>query len=225
MRKIIRHVMPGFALVAGLFATAALASKEPPEVTEEGLVRVKDAEWGLVYEDPEVVWTPYTKVILLDTYVAFKKNWLRGQNQSRTIRVTQSDMDKIKVRLAEEFRTMFTEVLEAEDGYPVVEEPGEDTLILRPAIINLDVTAPDTLRAGRSETYAESAGEMTIYLEVYDSLSGDLMAKGVDRQADRNTGFMTWQTSASNTQAARRILRTWAQSLRDALDEVHSERD
>ena len=33
-------------------------------------------------------------------------------------------------------------------------------MIVRPAIINLDVTAPDTPTAGRSRTYSSSAGEM-----------------------------------------------------------------
>jgi hypothetical protein len=94
-------------------------------------------------------------------------------------------------------------------------------LLLRPAIINLDVNAPDTMSAGMSRTMADSAGQMTIYMEIYDSLTGDLIAKALDPQADRHSGFMTWQSSASNTQAARRILRGWAQVLRDALDEAH----
>lgn len=209
-------------LIAGLaFAPLVMANQDPPDITEEGLHRVEDSRWGLVYEDPDAIWTPYTKVIVLEPYVAFKKNWKRDQNRSRSVRVTDNDMERIKTKLAEEFHAMFKEVLEADDGYPVVEEAGEDTLILRPAIINLDVQAPDTMRAGRSETYAESAGEMTIYLEVFDSVTGHLMAKGLDAQADRARGFMTWQTSASNTQAARRILRGWAQALRDALDEIH----
>lgn len=213
------------ALAALLLPCATLASDAPPDVSEDGLHRVTDSKWGLVYEDPEADWTPYTKVIVLEPYVAFKKNWMRDQNRSRTTRVTQSDMEKIKTRLASEFQEIFHEVLEANDGFPVVDTASEDTLILRPAIINLDVLAPDTLRSGRTTTYAESAGEMTIYMEVFDSVTGHLMAKGLDRKADRATGFMTWQNSASNKQAARRVLTAWAQSLRDALDEIHQEEE
>ena len=225
MHTIHRRIVRWAGLAALFTAGVALASNKPPEISEEGLHLVKDSKWGLVYEDPEAVWTPYTKVIVLEPYVAFKKNWQRDQNRSRSVRVTDADMERIKTSLAQEFDQVFREVLEADDGYPVVDTAGEDTLILRPAIINLDVNAPDTLSAGRTETYAETAGEMTIYMEVYDSVTGHLMAKGLDRQADRRTGFMTWQTSASNRQAALRILKTWAQSLRDALDEIHDERD
>ena len=221
MNKIFRPAIAPVLLTAFLTAPAIMAKDDLPDVTEEGLQRVKDTKWAAVYEDPDAIWTDYTKVIVLEPYVAFKKNWMRDQNRSRSVRVNESDMEKIKVRLAQEFDAMFREVLQEDDGYPVVEVGGEDTMILRPAIIDLDVNAPDTMRAGRGETYADSAGAMTIYLEIYDSITGDLLAKGIDRKADRSTGFMNWQTSASNAQAAKRILRDWAQSLRDALDEVH----
>jgi len=131
-------------------------------------------------------------------------------------------MERIRTRLAEEFTAVFTEVLQENDGYELVEERAEDVLILRPAIVNLDVNAPDTRSAGRSKTYASYAGEMTLYLEVYDSQTNALIAKALDRRTDRNNGFVTWQTSVSNSQSAKRVLRGWAQTLRDGLDEATS---
>ena len=104
----------------------------------------------------------------------------------------------------------------------VVEATGENVLLLRPAIINLDVFAPDTMSTGRSRTYTDQAGEMTIYLEIRDSITGAMLAKGMDRQADRQDAFMTWQSRVQNTQAARRILRNWATSLREGLDRAHA---
>jgi hypothetical protein len=62
---------------------------------------------------------------------------------------------------------------------------------------------------------------MTIYLEMRDSLTGALIAKGMDRKADRQTGFYTWTTQVQNRAAARRILRDWATSLREGLDRAH----
>ncbi len=211
------------SLIAGVFAAAATASEEPPQVTEEGLVLVEDSEWGLVYVLPEADLSGYDKVMMTETTVAFRKNWRRDMNRSsRSIRVTQNDMDRIKTRLAEQFSTVFREVLEEDDGFPVVEEAGETVLLLRPAIVNLDVNAPDTMSAGRTRTYTDRAGEMTLYLEIRDSLTGALIAKGLDRQADRRDAFMTWQSRVQNTQAANQILRGWATSLREALDTATS---
>lgn len=94
-------------------------------------------------------------------------------------------------------------------------------MVVRPAIINLDVNAPDTPRAGRSRTYASSAGEMTLYLELADSVTGDIFAKAMDRRVDSaNDAFYTWSNSVTNKAAAGRILRGWAKILRQALDEA-----
>lgn len=70
-------------------------------------------------------------------------------------------------------------------------------------------------------TYASSAGEMTLYIELYDSVSGALLAKALDRRVDRNnTGTYTWSNSVSNKQASRRILKDWATILLDALNDA-----
>jgi len=210
-----------FAVVLAAGASLGLAD-ELPDVTEDGLHRVEDSKLSVVYIEPGADFSIYHKVMLLEPYVAFKKNWQRDQNRSSVHRITTSDMEKMKERLKTEFQAVFIEVLEANDGYPVVEAAGEDVLLLRPAIINLDARAPDIQRAGVSQTYAESAGEMTLYLEVYDSVTGDLIGKALDRKMDRRTGYLTWQTSVTNKQAANRILSSWAQVLRDGLDEAHA---
>lgn len=220
MKSTLKHLMTGLVLT-GLAILPAYAQDAPPAFTEDGLKLVENSEWGLVYVEPGATLAGYDQVQLLDTYVAFKKNWRREQNRnSGSQRVTENDMSRIKERLATGFSEVFTEVL-SEAGYTVVDAPGENVLLLRPAIINLDVTAPETSYAGRSKTYAESAGEMTIYLEIYDSVTGDLLAKGMDRQADRERGFMQWQSRAQNTQAARTILKGWAESIVQALDKAH----
>ena len=128
-------------------------------------------------------------------------------------------MEEIKNRTANEFRSVFTQQLQ-DAGYPVVEKAGEDVLLLRPAIINLDVNAPDTMQPGRSHTYVDSAGEMTLYIELYDSVTGDLIAKAMDRKVDRSSGYYTWANSATNRAAADRILKGWAEILINALDEA-----
>ena len=204
-------------------SSPAVAKKEaPPEVTEDGLHLVKDSNLALVYAVPGADLNGYKRIWLVEPHIAFKKNWQRDQNRSRGIKVTNQDMERIRDRLASEFTSVFAEVLQENDGYELAEERADDVLIIRPAIINLDVNAPDTMRTGRSRTYASSAGEMSLYLEAYDSQTNALIAKALDRKYDRDSGFATWQTSVSNAQAAKRILRDWAQSMRDGLDEANA---
>ena len=95
-------------------------------------------------------------------------------------------------------------------------------LLVRPAIVNLDIAAPQTSRMGRGRSYVDSAGQMTLYIELYDSVTGDMIAKALDRQVDDNrTGYYTWANSVSNRAAADRILKGWAEILLDALTEAH----
>jgi hypothetical protein len=215
------HVFIGLSL---LLPMTAFAADDWPDVTEEGLHRVEDSKLSVVYADPDANLSPYQKVNLLDAEVAFRKNWERDQRtkSGRTIRVTSSDIERIKADLAALMNKEFTKALE-EGGYSVTDEVAEDVLLVRPAIINLDVNAPDTMRSGRSRTYTQSAGEMTLYIELYDSVTGDLLVKALDRQKERNASYYTWSNSVTNRAAATRIVKGWAEILAGALDEARSD--
>lgn len=212
-------------LALAIASTPALAKKkdELPEYTVEGLKRVENPKnLAIVYAEPGANLSQYNRVYITEPYVAFKKNWQRDQNRGVSTRVTTKDMDRIKIKVAEIFMEVFTEVLN-EGGYELADERAEDVLIVKPAIIDLDVHAPDTMSAGRSQTYTHSAGSMTLYIELYDSETGDLLAKALDAKADRQNVFMQWQTGPANRQAGKRMMKPWAEALRDGLDRARKE--
>jgi hypothetical protein len=195
---------------------------EVAQTSHDGLVLHKGGKADLVYVLPGADLSAYKKIMLMEAHIAFKKNWKRDQNRDRsTRRVTDKDMARIISRGEDLFDHVFTDVLE-ENGYPVVTEPGEDVLIVRPAIIDLNVTAPDVKTAGRSRTYVSSAGEATLFIELYDSVTRQILARAFDHRADRNNDIR-WSmqsSSISNTQAANRALKYWAGLLAKALDKA-----
>ena len=201
----------------------ALANdRELPEVTAEGLHRVPDSKLAIVYADPDADLSVYDSVKILEPYVAFKKNWERKQRSSSAhpLALRSADIEKMKVTMANEFTDVFTQVL-TEGGYTVTEQAGENVMLIRPAIIDLDANAPEVARSAGSQTYVKSAGEMTIYIELYDSMTGDMIAKALDRKVDRSSfSYYTWANPATNAAASKRILKGWANILRDALDEA-----
>jgi len=92
-------------------------------------------------------------------------------------------------------------------------------LIIRPAIIDLDVTAPDTRSAGRTRDFAATAGAATLYMELFDSVSGDMIGRAADRSVIRSSGGrISWTNSVTNTAEARRMFGRWADQLRTFLD-------
>ena len=197
--------------------TMAKSKKELPEYTVEGLKLIPGTkDIAIVYAEEGADLSQYDRVYLVEPYVAFKKNWQRDQNRG-TIKVRTNDMDRIKVNVKELFMEVFTEELE-KGGYELANERAEDVLIVKPAIIDLDVNAPDIMSAGRSNTYTDHAGSMTLYLELYDSETDDLLAKALDPKADSRAGFMQWQTGPANRAAAKRMMQPWAEALRKGLD-------
>ncbi len=222
------------ALITALGATALLVAcagnqkDDLPDVDKQGLQRVENSQAYAAYRNPDADFSQFNRVTIAEVEVAFRKNWLRDQNRDRMAtsrRVTQEDADKIKAAVADEFNRIFTEELE-KGGYQVVpyegiENAAEDLLLLTPAIVNLDVSAPDTQSPGRSRTYTASAGSMTIYLEFHDSISGELLGRVVDSRSVPDRGYMSISNSVTNKAEAERMLRRWAKSLVAGLDRAH----
>ena len=214
-------------LCAMAFATSAGAKEELPQTTTDGLVLLKDTKMRAVYVKPGATLAGYSEIGLLDCYVAFRKNWQRDHNDDvidLSRKVSAKEMDEIKTKLAELFREEFTKELQERGGYTMTDKGGDNVLILRPAIVNLDVTAPDIDSPGITRTVVASAGEMTLYMEMFDGATGDIIARVIDPEADGRGGFGmgTGQVanSVTNRAAAQRIIRMWADTLRKALDEV-----
>jgi hypothetical protein len=174
-----------FFLVLVLAATTAAAKANFPVVSHDGLHLMPDTKLRAVYMKPGADLSQYDKIALLDTYVAFCKNWQREHNEDESFdqRVSAKQMKEITDRVSKAFAKEFTKVLSTEGGHQVVKDAGDGVLILRPAIINLDVTAPDLMTAGMSETAVASAGSMTLYLELYDGKTQAIIARiiGPDR--------------------------------------------
>ena len=198
----------------------AKSKDDLPEYTVEGLKRIHNPKhMAIVYAEPGADLVQYDRIYLVEPYVAFKKNWKRDQNRSISQRVRTSDMEKIKVSVKDLFMEVFTKELE-KGGYELANERAEDVLIVKPAIIDLDVSAPDIASPGMTRTFTESSGSMTLYMELYDSETDDLLAKAIDQKADRGHGWMEWQTKVTNIAAGKRMMQPWAEALRQALDEA-----
>jgi hypothetical protein len=202
-------------------STSALAREDLPAVNDEGMELVKDSDLTTVYADPDADLSIYKRILLKDATVAFKKNWKRNQNRNTMVKINTREMENIQADVATLLNDVFTKEL-IDGGYELVDEAGDDVLIVLPAIVDLDVTAPDIPRAGRTNSFSESAGEMTLHLELFDSVTNDKIAKATDRKRDYRRGYAEWRTSVSNRAVAKRFMRSWAEALKATLDDAKS---
>ena len=214
----------GALIIMSAIAAGARAADETPQTTPEGMELRQQTKSRIVYAMPGATLAEYTKVALLDCYVAFAKNWDRDYNRNVQLqnRVNASDMERIKTAVADEFRKIFTEELE-KAGHEVVDYAGDEVLVLRPAIVNLEVTAPNVRSAAMSRTFVTSAGQMTLFLELYDSATGAIIARIMDAEVADRGGMGFEANRVTNRAEADRVLRSWAKELSGHLGEVDLE--
>lgn len=217
-----RQILWLAAAIVALASPALQAKEDTPQTTPEGMELIKESRERVVYAMPGTSLDQYTRVAILDVYVAFKKDWARDYNRTATLggRITDSDVERIKADLSAEFKKVFTEVL-TEAGHEVVDVAGDDVLVLRPAIVNLNINAPDTNSTSFTRVIVRSAGEMTLFLELYDSVTNAIIARVIDAQAD-NSGFAQRADRMTNKADADRIIRNWARELEGHLGDTRA---
>jgi hypothetical protein len=217
-KKLTWVVLVSFAAVAALLASpSSRASPADDLASEEGLVKVETKAVNALYRRPGATLGGYNKLLLHPVEVQFAKNWNPQSSGSALYRMNKVDRERIKSQLAQGFADIVKKELETAGGYPLVSEPGEDVLEVRAAIVNLYITAPDMKTAGRDRVYTTDAGQMTLIIQLHDSVTGELLARAYDRRS-ASRGFWTWTNSVTNSADARRIITGWAKALRSALD-------
>ena len=188
------------------------AAEAPPQVSKDGLQLKTHTKQRVVYVKPGATFNQYKRVMILDCYVAMAKDWQQNYNANEGAeldrQVTDADVQRIESTLSAEFKKVFTSELQ-KGGYQVTTTPAPDVLLLRPAIINVRVTAPDLMTAGMDVNVITSAGSGTFYLELWDPSTNTILARAMDAEADQQP-FAQQANSVTNMEAADIILKKWA---------------
>ena len=212
-----------YVLIVLLCATTLAGCTQTAPVNEwDGLVRRPGTRIDSVFVKPDADISGFTSVLLDPVQVSFASNWDPNQGvRNPARRLNATDVAAIQTGLATMFRETFSADL-ARSNFQLVEQAGPETLRVSAAIVNLFVTAPDTMSAGRSRTYTANSGQTTLVLELRDAVTGELLARAVDTQRGRLTGSMSFTNSVTNTADARRAISTWSTALVQGLNELYN---
>jgi len=218
MKKKTPIVILLFTLIAMLFpacVTTELDEEKQAQMSHDGLVQ-KEAKYAdAVFVRPGADLSGYSKVMLEAPEIAFRKNWQRDYNMDNPMkRLDDRSIEKMITEERKLFLEEFTKGLEKR-GVTVVDEPGEDVLLLKPSLIDLYVVAPDPdNRAGMwDKVYAESFGDMTLFLEIYDSVTHQILVRSLDEKRDIGEGGGSWRfqrNRATNRADAGMAFSEWA---------------
>jgi hypothetical protein len=219
-----KRFIPVAALLAAAlsFPLQAQTKKDLEDaMSAEGLNAVKSKDLDMLYVRPGATLAGYKKVLLDPVEVSFSKNWDPTRTGSN-IKLGQAERENIRTGVAKITQDQFTKLLQANNGYPVVNAPGEDVLRAKVRVLNLYVNAPDAGSPGRTRTYTMSAGEATLFLELFDSETGQILARAIDRRESRNNNLMMLSGPVANTAEAEALAAQWARILRKAMDKAHA---
>ena len=206
-------------ILAGCATTA-------PDTIPEGLVRVQDTQADLVYARPGTDFGKYTEFYLVEPVIAFRADWQSDMAFRNPMAgggsISSSDIERMKTEgkklLAEEFEAELVK-----GGYKLVKQPGPNVLAIKASIVDIYVTAPDpnNLAGTWGRTYAQSGGSATLEIELFDSVSGQILARAHDdKDQDDTAGGWAWRferNQMSNVNDARVAFSDWAQMLVNGL--------
>jgi len=214
MKKKISFVLLWATLVCAPFA----AAQDSGAWSEGGLQKIQVKGLDVVYARPGATLAGYTKVMLAPISVAFHKDWAKTVKVGTNRQISPSDQQRIREKLAKAMQEEVVKELNA-GGYHLVTAPGDDVLGVEMAVVNLYVRAPANL-SGQSgkDFYAVTAGEMSLVIQLTDSVSGDAIARAFDNF--RATEYTNPEriTRADNETEVRSAASQWAKALRNGLD-------
>ena len=216
------RVLGSLAGLIPLFLAATVLAQQPKNLDEamsyDGLQKTNIKGIDLAYALPGATLSGYSKVMIDPIGVRFHKDW-KPTVAGTTRKLSSSEQQNIRDTVAKLVYDSFAEELK-KGGYAVVTEPGPDVLLVRAAIINLYITAPDAMTPGRTKVYTVSPGEMTLLAELADSETGETIARVLDRYQARSTGNFRVSSRVSNASEARSAARSWAKILCGELDKA-----
>ena len=216
------------ALLLGACSTAPPTLQTGPdaETTFDGLVRIDNSAFRDAWADPDADWARYDQIMPGGAFFEFRavkknSNTTSARTSSTTNEFWIDDADR--ARLEEEVGTVFDDELSQSIRFTATDKPGDNVLIIRGGLHDIVSRVPPQL-VGRGEIFISSVGEATLILEVVDSMSGEVLARMVERRAaQRPGGNMVVANSVTTWAEVRRMARNWASRLKDGLDSLPTE--
>ena len=220
MKKI--YFILAILMIAGCSSAPPTIQQGPnAEVSFDGLHVVDNAAFREAWADPDIEFSRYNKIMPGGAFFEFRA--VRRTSGSQRARSSDREFyidEDARARLEEEVTAIFNEELASSTRFTIVDEPGPDVLIIRGGLHDIvSFVPPEPI--GRGEIWLSSVGEITLLLEVVDSLSGEVIARAVERRAAQRGGGTAIQANSVTTWAElRRLARRWATTLRDGLDAI-----
>lgn len=207
-------------LALGLALLPLLAwAVDEPEVTEDGLVRVPSNPKVGVYRAPDVPFARYQRISIGSIPVKFSRNFERTNP-----RLKEADLERLRGDVVRMYREELVAELVERGGYDLTDSADPDVLRIDPAIVDLDISAPQAGKVPGSRTFVRTTGSMQLVAELRDAASGVIVARIIDYEKSRDEGHLQPADPVSNADELRRLFASMARQTRGALEVAKNRR-
>ena len=205
--------------LGGCATPAPTISNDPnAEITFDGLHELKNSAADIAWAMPGVDLSGFTKIMVQKTGIEFRPGGEAGRSSfSRSSTGPFEVTEQQKARFQEIVKEVVQEELGKSTEFALVDKPGPDVLLIRMALLDIvSFVPPDPM--GRSDIFLRDIGEVTLVLELRDSITGAILVRAIHRDAVGSSNRMNRSSRAANAAEVRRLIRRWMSTLRDRLD-------
>jgi len=203
------------ALVFSGCSSVATSPSSAGALNFEGLETLKSRYFDIALVRPGVDFAAYSGLLLATPELAF-----------RTPDRSQQEFplsDEQKVQFHELLASRFDAQLSQMKRLKLVDAAGPDVLLLKIRVQDINATIPPNGggRVGRAAVFLQAAGEATLVLELYDSRSGEVLARVADVRAVEGAAMLQKDGGAVTTWSAiDELCEQWAITARERLDKL-----
>ena len=212
-------------VLTGCASEPSIQTGPDAEISFDGLHKIDNSAFKDAWADPDADWGRYDQFIAGNAFFEYRA--VKKTAKYSSIRPPASTDEfyideKNRERLKREVSDIFGEELAKSERFTRTEEPGQNVLIIRGGLHDIVSRTPPELIT-RGEIYIRSFGEATLVLEVVDSMSGEVLARAVERREAGSSAGMTVANTVTTWAEVRRLARRWATTLRKGLDNLPTE--
>ena len=205
------------ACAAGQGVTAEPAPQPVGTPNFEGLVTIKSAVFDEAQVRPGIDLDDYDAVMFDDIELAFRT----PDRSKQEFPLSAEQKADFHAALQQAFDAEFSKMQSPQ----LVTEPGPNVLRLDVRVQDIWARVPPRTagRVGRAGVFLEALGEVTLVIEVFDSQSGEILARAIDKAALEGAGMRDGSDMLTKWDGVARLCARWAATTRDRLEAILGE--
>ncbi len=204
-------------LATGALLSACIAQPRVPteiELNYEGLRSVPTQRFEKTQLRPGVDFTQYRAVRLAEPELEFR----RPDRSRSEFPLTAEQQSLFRDDLSASFQDAFAK----SQSLSVVADPGPDVLSVQVRVIDIVARVPPTSSGlgSRGSIALDATGQVTLVIEVNDSESGQILARGVETRQVRGAAVRRDQQMLTSWEDVQLLVDRWADATRSGVEDL-----